>query len=318
MELSVIIPTHNPDAGRLRRALAGLRAQSLPADQWETLLVDNASSPAVRLDAFSEVAPANLRVVTEPQLGLTSARRRGFTEARAPLCVLVDDDNVLAPDYLAHVVRLFGEHPRVGALGGKSLPEFEVAPPDWAREFLPLLALRDLGDQPCLSTGLRPPGAMRNQYPADAAPIGAGMVIRREAVAPWLAGSPHQTLSDRRGSELTSGGDNDIVFTVLKHGWAVGYFPELALTHLIPASRLTADYFARLNHGMQKSWPRVLAKYDACPWPPVAGWTVPLRQLKAWFTCRAWTGPAARIRWRGACGKFEGLACRQERSVRPV
>lgn len=306
MEITVVIPTHNPHPGRLRRTLAGLRAQSLPADQWETVLVDNASAPAVDVGPLRETAPASLRVVREPQLGLTAARRRGFAEARAPLCVLVDDDNVLAPDYLAEVVRLFAAHPRVGALGGKSLPEFEAEPPAWAREFFPLLALRDLGDKHCISEGLRPPGAVGNQYPAEAAPIGAGMAIRREAAAQWLAGSGNSPLTDRRGGELTSGGDNDIVFTVLKHGWAVGYFPELALTHLIPASRLTADYLARLNHGIQKSWPRVLAKYDACPWPPIARRTVPLRQLKAWFTCRAWTSPAARIRWRGACGQFEG------------
>ena len=308
MELSVIIPTHNPHPGRLRRTLAGLRAQTLTTDHWETLLVDNASQPLVSLEAFHDDTPRNLRIVREPQLGLTAARRRGFTEARAPLCVLVDDDNVLAPDYLAHVVRLFAEHPRLGALGGKSLPEFEVEPPGWAREFLPLLALRDLGDQPCLAEGLRPPGAVRNRYPAEAAPIGAGMAIRREAAAPWLAQSAGTALSDRRGAELTSGGDNDIVFTVLQHGWAVGYFPELVLTHLIPAGRLTADYLARLNHGIQKSWVQVLAKFEACPWPPIAGWTVPLRQLKARFTHQAWTASAAHIRWRGACGMYEGLA----------
>jgi glycosyltransferase involved in cell wall biosynthesis len=280
----------------------------LSVERWEAVLVDNASEPLLSLEGFRDTMPAHLRLVREPQLGLTAARRRGFAEARAPLCVLVDDDNVLAPDYLSHVVRLFSEHSRLGALGGKSLPEFEVEPPGWAREFLPLLALRDLGDQPCLAEGLRPPGAARNRYPAEAAPIGAGMAIRREAAAPWLAQSADSPLSDRRGAELTSGGDNDIVFTVLQRGWAVGYFPELVLTHLIPAGRLEAGYLARLNHGIQKSWVQVLAKYEACPWPPIAGWTVPLRALKAWLTSRAWTSHAARIRWRGACGHFEGRA----------
>lgn len=308
LAVTVIVPTHNPHPGRLGRTLAGLRVQTLPVGQWETVLVDNVSDLPLDVRQLNEFAPANLRVVREPQLGLTSARRRGFNEARAPLCVLVDDDNVLAMDYLAHVVRLFAEHPRVGALGGKSLPEFEAEPSEWAREFLPLLALRDLGDRPCISEGLRPRVAARNQYPAEAAPIGAGMAVRREAAAQWLADSVGSSLSDRRGAELTSGGDNDIVFTLLKHGWEVGCFPELSLTHLIPASRLTPDYLARLNHGIQKSWVQVLAKYDACPWPPIAGWTVPLRQFKAWFTHRAWTDRAAYIRWRGACGQFEGRA----------
>jgi len=217
----------------------------------------------------------------------------------------VDDDNVLAPDYLQQVVRLFAEHPRVGALGGRSVPEFEREPVAWEREFLDLLSVRDLGDAPHLSQGLRPPGAAQNEYPVDAAPIGAGMALRRTAAQAWLEAGD-TGLSDRRGGELTSSGDNDIVLTVMEHGWEVGYFPELSLLHLIPAGRLEAAYLARLNRGIQKSWMQVLTKHDANPWPPIPRWTVPLRQGKAWLTHRAWSGTAAHIRWQGACGHFEG------------
>jgi hypothetical protein len=66
------------------------------------------------------------------------------------------------------------------------------------------------------------------------------------------------------------------------------------------------DYLARLNRGIAKSWMQVLRKHDANPWSPIAPWTVPLRQFKAWFTHRAWSGPAEFIRWQGACGHFEG------------
>ncbi|HUR60304.1 MAG TPA: glycosyltransferase [Opitutaceae bacterium] len=305
MEVSVIIAAHNPDRGRLRRTLAGIRAQTLASAAFETILVDNASREPLAQANLAESAPANLRVVVEPQLGLTAARRRGFSEARAPLCVLVDDDNVLAPDYLARSLRLAGRHERVGAFGGRSLPEFEVEPPAWAREFFPLLALRDHGDASHFEEGLRAPGAARNRYPAEAAPIGAGMVLRRAAAQTWMS-EGSATLSDRRGTELTSGGDNDIVLTTLKHGWAVAYFPELSLLHLIPAGRLAPEYLARLNHGIQKSWMQVLSRHDANPWPPIARASVPLRQCKAWFTHRAWASPAARIRWQGACGHFEG------------
>jgi glycosyltransferase involved in cell wall biosynthesis len=308
MDVSVILPTHNPDAGRLRRTLAGLRAQTLPADRWETLLIDNACRPPVALAGLADV-PANLRVLRESRLGLTAARRCGFTESQAPLCVLVDDDNLLAPDYLAHVIRLFAAHPLLGAIGGRCLPEFEREPAAWKREFLPLLALRDPGDRPQVSQGLRPAGVARNEYPVAAAPIGAGMALRREAARQWMD-ADEGGISDRRGDALTSGGDNDIVLAVMRRGWEVAYFPELSLTHLIPASRLEPGYLARLNRGIQQSWMQVLSRHDANPWPAIEGWTVPLRQLKAWFTYRAWSGPAARIRWQGACGHFEGRIAR--------
>jgi glycosyltransferase involved in cell wall biosynthesis len=307
MQLSVILPTFNPHPGRLQRTLAGLRAQTLPSAHWETILVNNASTQFPDEVFFAAHAPANFRILAEPVPGLTSARQCGFRAARGTIAVLVDDDNVLAPDYLARVLAILERLPRVGLAGGKSLPEFERAPADWEREFLPLLALRDLGPDELVSAGLRPAGAVRNEYPAFA-PIGAGMALRRAAWDAWLEAlaTAKTALSDRRGGELTSSGDNDIVLCAMEAGWEAGYFPALSLTHLIPAGRLEAGYLARLNRGIQKSWMQVLARHHASPWGPLSPTGAAVRQARAWFTHRAWGSPAARIRWQGACGHLEG------------
>lgn len=305
--ISVIVPTHNPHPGRLRRVLQGFQAQTLPFHDWEIVIVDNASSSFPDGDFFQSCAGAPLSIVHEPTLGLTWARRRGLAGARGNHAVLVDDDNVLAPGYLAEVTALFQRHPHVGSLGGKSVPEFEAAPPDWAREFFSLLAVRDPGPAPLISAGLQPAGATRNAYPAFA-PIGAGMALRREAWAAWIDRQNHEkpTLSDRRGSELTSGGDNDIVLSVMRAGWEVGYFPTLSLLHLIPVTRLEPGYLARLNRGIQQSWMQVLTAHNANPWPPLTPTGAALRKAKAWFGYHAWSSPAAQIRWQGACGHFAG------------
>jgi glycosyltransferase involved in cell wall biosynthesis len=305
IRLSVIIPTHNPHPGRLSCTLQSLRAQTLPADEWETVLVDNASAADLRTADWSPLGPAGLRLVPEPSLGLSHARRRGFLETRADLIVLVDDDNVLAPDYLAEVVRLFEAHPRIGVLGGRIRPEFECPPPAWVHEFEGLLACRDLGGAPMMSTGLRNPATGRNDYPMFA-PMGAGMALRRASGAAWLDAGRTEALPDRQGASLSSSGDNDIILCAMRAGWEVAYFPSLQLTHLIPAGRTTRDYLGRLNRGIQQSWMRVLYRHEANPWPPLAPWTVPLRCFKAWLAHRAWTSDAAYVRWQGACGHFEG------------
>jgi len=302
--LTAIIPAHNPDPGRLGKTLLGLRAQTLSSDRWETLLVDNASTRFPDMDWLAGQAPARFRVVREEALGLSAARRRGFRETPGEFAVLVDDDNVLAPDYLEQTLSLFASHPRVGLAGGKSTPSFESDPPEWTREFFGLLALRDLGGADRISNGLRPGGSSRNAYP-DFAPIGAGMALRRPAWQAWLD-APASGLSDRKGGALSSGGDNDIVLCALGAGWEVGYFPGLVLTHLIPPGRLEEAYLARLNRGIQKSWMQVLARHDASPWLPLTPSGAALRKAKAWFTHRAWSSPAGRIRWNGACGHFEG------------
>ena len=305
--LSVIIPAHNPHPGRLRRTLDALRAQTLPGGRWEILLVDNASAPALAAGDWAATAPVDFRLLPEPEPGLTHARRRGLAAARGEFAVLVDDDNVLAPDYLANVLDLFAAHPRVGALGGRSLPEFETTPPPWTQEFHSLLALRDLGTEPLLSHGLRPAGAARNEYPAFA-PIGAGLALRRAAWTAWLDATRAQPglITDRRGSALTSGGDNDLVLHAMRAGWEAAYFPSLTLTHLIPAARLEPHYLARLNRGIQQSWMQVLALHEANPWPPLSPGGAVLRKLKAWLRHQPWRSPAARIRWQGACGHFDG------------
>jgi len=303
--ISVIIPTHNPHPGRLQRTLRALRAQTLPANQWETVLVDNASTPALRLADWSPDAPANFRLVSEPEPGLSHARHRGFLAGMGEYFVLVDDDNELAPDYLAEAARLFTAHPKVGVLGGRSRPEFEQPPAPWVREFDSLLACRDLGDTPLVSSGLLDPSTGRNKYPVFA-PLGAGMALRRVAAQSWLDQRGKSSLPDRKGRELSSAGDNDIVLCTLRAGWESAYFPTLHLTHLIPAARLEPDYLARLNRGIQKSWMQVLTRHEANPWPPLTPAGARLRQFKAWFAYQVWRSPAARIRWQGACGHFEG------------
>ena len=305
--VSVIISAHNPNPGRLRRTLLGLRGQTLPLAQWETLIVDNASARFPRAEFFLEFAPANFSLLDEPVLGLARARRRGFAAARSEIFVLVDDDNVLAPDYLSRVLAIFAQYPGIGAIGGKSIPEFETAPPEWTKEFHGLLALRDLGSSALISHGLRPAGADRDAYPRFA-PIGAGMALRRDALKIWLAsqqpgaGGP----SDRCGNDLTSAGDNDIVLAVMRAGWEVGYFPELSLVHQISAARFEPDYLARLNRGIQKSWMQVLTLHRANPWSPLTRSSATLRKVKTWLTYRGWSRPAGRIRWQGACGHFDG------------
>jgi hypothetical protein len=57
-----------------------------------------------------------------------------------------------------------------------------------------------------------------------------------------------------------------------------------------------------------RTWVEVLAVHGIRPWTPVHRWSLPLRKARAWARLRAWEGPASRIRWRAACGTFDGRA----------
>lgn len=299
IELSVIICTYNPNAERLNRTLAGLRNQTLALNKWELIIIDNNSSTAVSVDTNWH---PNSSIIPEPKAGLTYARLKGFSRAVGQIMVLVDDDNILDENYLLNTLKILNTHPKIGAIGGKILPEFEETPPTWLNQFYSLLAIRDEGDSEIISEGDK-------QYP-KAAPVGAGMAIRKAAVNSYITkvNKNNSPVTDRQGSSLSSGGDNDLVMEVVKQGWQVGYFPSLSLTHIIPAGRIQADYLAQLNYSSNKSWIKVLQNHNINPWPKIAAWTVALRKAKAWFAYKAWIKPVNYIKWRGACGMFEALA----------
>lgn len=305
--VSVILCTRNPHEGRLARTLAGLVAQTLDAADWEMLLIDNGSAPALARASLPSPGPdvAHLRVIPEPVAGLTPARLRGIAEAKGEILVFVDDDNVLAPGYLSAALAAFRASPRLAAAGGPVRPEFESTPPVWAEEFFPLLALHDHGPAPLLAAG-----GPSTSWP-DFAPVGAGLCLRREAALAYAAAvrsDPARSALDRRAGQLTSGGDNDMVFTALRAGGDVAYLPKLSLDHIIPPSRLDPDYLARLNRAIQRSWVRVLALHGSCPWRPIPRWTLPPRVLRARLRSRPWRGPAERVRCAGVVGRLEGQA----------
>lgn len=307
--ISVIIPTHNPNQNRLERTLQGLRSQTLAGHSWELLVVDNATSDLSYVPSFDLSWHPHARLIREERLGLTRARLAGIAASQGECLIFVDDDNVLSPDYLQHVLDIFAAYPQLGAIGGKSLPEFEVNPQPWVKEFWGCLALRDLGDT--VQTYSYSQDSRSNKEHPLYAPIGAGMAVRRSAIQCYverILNNPQEMILDRTGKSLQSGGDCDINLTLLDAGWGVGYFPQLQLTHLIPSDRTTRDYLARLNHGITRSWVQVLDTHGIRPWQKITRWSVLPRQIKAIFNYQPWKSDAAYVSWQAACGLFEGLS----------
>jgi hypothetical protein len=243
--ISVVICTHNPRADYLDRCLAALKAQTLAAERWELLVIDNACEAplAPRLDLGWHGAA---RTVREETLGLTPARLRGIEEAAGELLVFVDDDNVPAPDYLEVALRVSEQKPFLGAWSGACEPEFDATPPAWMRRYWGHLALRAL-DRDLWSNLPRE---------AETLPCGAGLCVRAGVARHYLmlnrSGKRGFQL-DRTGKSLISGGDQDLAVCACDLGLGVGVIAALRLTHLIPAGRLTLDYHARLAEGIQFS-----------------------------------------------------------------
>ncbi len=280
--------------------------RSIDRQSWELIVVDNASAQPVAELVDLSWHPA-ARVLVEKRLGLTRAQFTGFHAASGEVLLYVDDDNILAPDYLYQVLVVMGQAPKLGAVGGKSLPRYELPPPEWFPALSLDLGCRDLGEAPLVASWRGVEAASRS-YP-KCTPIGAGMAIRRCAFAPYVSeaeADPFRAGLGRKGCDLASGEDNDIMMSLLTRGWDVAYFPQLRLEHLIPANRLTRDYLGRYAYSANRTWVQVLDIYGISPWESTSALSLPVRKLRAYLTNKAWASDANFIRWRAACGIFDG------------
>lgn len=246
----VVIPIYN-GAERVPVLLEALALQDAPDGTFEVVVVDNASTDRVaqsiwRQPPIKKLARRSIpfRVIEEPRQGLTYARIKGVLAASAPILCFCDDDTIPASDFIRRGVEVFAD-PRVGLVVSAVFPHFEVPPPpSVARRLRIFAASYQLGTEP-ISFGAE----------ATLAPtVGAGLWLRREAflkAVPWR--HPEQLMHDRRGNQLTSGGDIEIGFLVGKGGYDRLYRPELRVQHSITACRIKATRVCALIAGIARS-----------------------------------------------------------------
>jgi hypothetical protein len=301
----VIICTRLPRPHYWPQVLGALQTQSLSVTRWELLVIDNASEPPLSSDLLPSWHPA-ARLVRESTLGLTPARWRGVVEAAAEVIIFVDDDNLLATDFLEQAVSIGKSHPELGAWGGNITLWFEVQPPAWVRRYQWLLTEKHLAAN------------MVSRDPAHEAstPYGAGLCVRQAVARHYdrgLLSSPVRQALDRRGQSLVSGGDVDLALAACDLGMAKGVFPRLQVTHLIPPERTTEDYLLRLSAA--KEFSRWVLAWCRSP-EEAASDILPLRRhFKHLYDFVRTFGRRHRFlraRWRGrtAAGRFMRLARR--------
>lgn len=242
--ISAVICTYNPRRDHLERALQSLKNQTLPLADWELVIVDNSSKTPVASFLDLSWHPQG-RIVVEKKQGLTHARICGVKNTRAPIILYVDDDNVLASDYLAQAFAIGRDFPQLGTWGSAVIaPEYEKQPAPELMPFCEVLALKNV-DRDLWSNLPRL---------SEADPYGAGIVVRRPIAEAFADRKEKGGFTfGRSGSNLLSAEDRELSLVATEEGKGYGVFRSLSLTHLISARRVERDYLLRLCEAIEMS-----------------------------------------------------------------
>jgi len=245
LKSTVAICCYN-SAKRLPETLQHLAAQKgVPSDSWEVLIIDNASTDETAkvarqswteaiANANSATAPVLFRIVHEEKPGLSEARKRAFAEARGEIVCFLDDDNWAPPHWLAKVRENFDVHPKIAGAGGPITEVLEAEPPAWWEQHKGNFTIWNPRD---------------TAGPWERPLCGAGLCIRKSAWEQLREHGFEFQLSDRKGKNLSSGGDFELCYALLLTGWQLWYDPALHIQHFMPEERLTWNNLVRLNRG---------------------------------------------------------------------
>ena len=251
---SVILCTYNR-RNLVLTALAGLRRQTLPYDQFEVIVVDNGSHDGTfaAVNAYVQAGPLmiarnpedvwRVQCISETQNGLSYARNTGLRAATGEIVVFLDDDAIAHPTFLACLLAAYDET-EADAVCGRVELHWEATRPHWLSD--------DLLDV----LGYYAPVKSRMLLPSTLDASSCNFSIKSDVLHAIGAFSP---LLSRSTTSPISMDVADVCRRLRMADYTLWYEPEAVVEHRVSAARLTRPYFVGRAYWQGRS--EVVAQY---------------------------------------------------------
>ncbi|MBR6673104.1 MAG: glycosyltransferase, partial [Alistipes sp.] len=203
----------------------------------------------------------NLRIVDEPNQGLSYARNRGIRESVGEYIAIIDDDEHIAEDFVAAYIRLFDDVPEAVAADGPIVAEYPTGRPRWMSCYT---------ERPIANTMYF--GEEVREFPKGRVPGGGNMALRRSAIRRY---GVFDTSLGYSGESLIGGEECDLFERLQIADAKYYYVPTAVMYHIIPREKLTKEYFARLSYNVGVSQLRRARLYRRV-------WRVRFVELSKW------------------------------------
>jgi glycosyltransferase involved in cell wall biosynthesis len=216
---------------------------------WELIVVDNGSDPATATTVANRVGEMPVRLLREPEPGLSHARNRALEAASGDWLVFTDDDVAVPPTWLRSYEAAFEANPDAAFWGGPIRAEVDgmsddVLAPYRAAVHGALVHLEpDFG--PCcqFATGW-------------GFPFGANMAFARRHLDGFRF---DPRLGRKPGGPIQIGEETQLIDMLLRTGRHGVWLPENRVIHHTDRKRLRASYLRRFYY--QVGW--LLAQAEA-------------------------------------------------------
>ena len=259
LKISIIIPTLNR-ADYLKLTLKSLIQQIFLSTQFEIIIVDGGSTDNTK-NICDKLIKKNLdyliRYVYEPEPGLLAGRHRGVLETKGEILTFIDDDIEASPDWLYFIYEAFKD-PSIHLVGGKNLPKYKVNPPSWLKylwgttpyggKMCTHLSLLDLGD----NTIIIHPNYI----------FGLNFSIRKKTF--FEVGGFHPDSYPKMLQRFQGDGETGLTMKLFEKGYKAIYHPSVIIFHIIPANRMTIEYFEKRMYfsGVGNSYSNIRRNYN--------------------------------------------------------
>lgn len=235
MKISVVVCTYNRSK-LLKRCLMSLVEQNFPKENYEIVLIDNASTDDTKNVIFNFIEQYKLftiRYIYEPTQGLSFARNRGYKESKNEIVAYIDDDAIADKDWIKELSRGYTDD-KIVCVGGKLINKLDegIEPPSWFSYALKKIFLgeTDFGEKEKI---------LENKKYL----VGSNISFRKE-ILELLKG--FKTDLGRFPDRLCIGEETEIQDRIRNYGFLIKYNPHAIVWHVVTKDRTTKTFYIKV------------------------------------------------------------------------
>lgn len=238
--VTIIICTYNR-AAYIDLCLTAIQRQTLPADRYRIMVVDN-NSPDNTREVVERYQANGLPVdyFFEEKQGLSYARNRGLAESDTEFLLFLDDDAIMSTDSMTALQTYLEGNPDATIVGGRAIIQYPNGKPEWVTSKVEAwMGSYDYGAQEI------PVNEDTIKQKLVRLPIGCCFLVKRSLLEELGGFKPSL---GRVGKKMLAGEETLIGLKALEQGGKITYLPSVYVDHMIEPHWVDREFLANKTY----------------------------------------------------------------------